>query len=216
MVKMNSKKAVLWDNDGVLVNTEKYFYEAAREILKKEGIDLTKQMFIEMVLVKSTGPWHLLKEKGYNEDTIFRLKAERDDLYLHYLQTGDILIEGVTEILEDLSGNITMGIVTSSKPQHFFTIHERTKILKYIDFVVSPEDYRMFKPDPEPYLIGWKRTKLEKHECLVVEDSRRGLLSAKAAGLDCVVIPNEMTIHSDFSEADIMLDNIMELKNLLE
>ncbi len=216
MLTFNSKKAILWDNDGVLVNTEKYFYEAAREILKREGIDFTKQMFIEMILVKSTGPWHLLKERGYNDDTIFRLKVERDDLYKHYLQTRDILIEGVAEILEDLSGDIVMGIVTSSKPQHFFTIHERTKILKYIDFVVSPEDYRKYKPDPEPYLIGWKRTKLEKHLCLVVEDSRRGLLSAKAAGLDCIVIPNKMTMHSDFSEADIILNNIMELKNLLK
>ena len=216
MFTFNSKKAVLWDNDGVLVNTEKYFYEAAREILQREGVDFTKKMFIDMILVKSTGPWHLLKEKGYDDETIIRLKAERDELYLQYLQTGDILIEGVSEILEDLSGYIAMGIVTSSKPQHFFTIHERTKILKYIDFVVSPEDYRMYKPDPEPYLIGWKRTKLEKYQCLVVEDSRRGLLSAKAAGLDCVIIPNEMTIHSDFSEADIVLNNIMELKNLLE
>ncbi|HJX71740.1 MAG TPA: HAD family phosphatase [Bacteroidales bacterium] len=215
MLKFQSKGAILWDNDGVLVDTEKYFYEAARVILKKAGIDFTVQMFTELVLVKSVGPWHLLKELGFNDETILRLKAERDDLYMHYLQTENILIDGVAEILEELSGKKSMGVVTSSKPIHFYAAHERTKILRYIDFVITPEDYKMYKPDPEPYLLGWKRTNMDKNQCLVVEDSRRGLISAKAAGLDCIVIPNEMSIHSDFTEADMILNNLTELKNLL-
>ena len=215
MLKFQSKGAILWDNDGVLVDTEKYFYEAARVILKRAGIDFTVQMFTELILVKSVGPWHLLKELGFNDETILRLKAERDDLYMHYLQTENILIDGVAEILEELSGKKSMGVVTSSKPIHFYAAHERTKILRYIDFVITPEDYKMYKPDPEPYLLGWKRTNLDKNQCLVVEDSRRGLISAKAAGLDCIVIPNEMSIHSDFTEADMILNNLTELKNLL-
>ncbi|MBN2212618.1 MAG: HAD family phosphatase [Bacteroidales bacterium] len=215
MHDLKSKKAILWDNDGVLVDTEKYFYKAARVILKKVGIDFTRQMFKEVILVKSVGPWHLLKERGFDEKTIFRLKAERDDLYMHYLQTENILIDEVTEILEAFCGNKMMGIVTSSKPGHFYAMHKRTKILKYIDFVITPEDYKMYKPDPEPYLTGWKRTNLGKEMCLAVEDSRRGLLSAKGAGLDCIVIPNEMTINSDFTEADMILNNLKELKNLL-
>jgi HAD superfamily hydrolase (TIGR01509 family) len=210
-----SKKAILWDNDGVLVDTEKYFYEAARIILKEAGLAFTKQMFTEFVLVKAIGPWHLLKEHGYNDATILRMKAKRDDLYMHYLLTEDILIDGVDEILEELSGKLSMGIVTSSIPRHFYAIHSRTKILKYIDFVITPQDYKMYKPHPEPYLTGWKKTGVEKKQCVVVEDSRRGMLSARSAGLECIVIPNEMTIHSDFSEADVLLHNLMGLKNLL-
>lgn len=214
MFSFKSKEAILWDNDGVLVDTEKYFYEAARQILKKAGFDFTRRMFTELVLIKAIGPWHLLKEHGYDDDAILRMKAERDDLYFHYLKTEEILIDGVEEILQKLSDKVTMGIVTSSKPRHFYAIHSRTNILKYIDFVITPDDYKWYKPDPEPYLAGWEKTNLEKEHCVVVEDSRRGLLSAKAAGLDCIVIPNEMTIHSDFSEADILLNHIMELKNL--
>ena len=214
MFSFKSKKAILWDNDGVLVDTEKYFYEAARQILKKAGFDFTSEMFADLVLVKAIGPWHLLKESGYDDETILRMKAERDDLYFHYLKTEEILIDGVEEILQELSGKVTMGIVTSSKPRHFYAIHSRTNILKYIDFVITPEDYKLYKPDPEPYLAGWGKTNLGKEQCVVVEDSRRGLLSAKAAGLDCIVIPNEMTIHSDFSEANILLNSMMELNNL--
>jgi len=214
MFSFKSKKAILWDNDGVLVDTERYFYEAARQILKEAGFDFTRQMFTELVLVKAIGPWHLMKEHGYDDESIFRMKAKRDDLYLQYLQTENILIEGVDEILGELSGKVLMGIVTSSKPKHFYAIHERTGILKYIDFVITPEDYKKYKPDPEPYLTGWKRTSLGKEQCVVVEDSRRGLLSAKAAGLDCIIVPNEMTLNSDFSEADKLLNNLMELKDM--
>ncbi len=212
---MQLKKAILWDNDGVLVDTEKYFYEAARQILKKAGIDFTKQMFTEFVLVKAIGPWHLLKEHGYKNDTILRMKAERDDLYQYYLQHENILIDGVNEVLEEFCGRMIMGIVTSSKPRHFYAIHSRTSILKYIDFVVTPEDYKMYKPDPDPYLTGWGKTNLGKDQCIVVEDSRRGLLSARSAGLDCIVIPTEMTLHSDFSEADLVLHHLTELKKFL-
>ena len=214
MFSFKSKEAILWDNDGVLVDTEKYFFEAARQILKKAGFDFTRHMFTELVLIKAIGPWHLLKEHGFDDDTIRRMKAERDDLYFHYLKNEKIEIDGVEEILQELSGKVIMGIVTSSKPRHFYAIHSRTNILKHIDFVITPEDYKLYKPDPEPYLTGWEKTNLEKEQCVVVEDSRRGLLSAKAAGLDCIVIPNEMTIHSDFSEANILLNSMMELKNL--
>lgn len=214
MFSFKSKKAILWDNDGVLVDTEKYFYEAARQILKKAGFDFTSEMFADLVLVKAIGPWHLLKESGYDDETILRMKAERDDLYQNYLLNEDILIDGVEEVLAELSEEMIMGIVTSSKPRHFYAIHSRTKILKYINFVVTSEDYKMYKPDPEPYLTGWKKTNLDKEHCVVVEDSRRGLLSARAAGLDCIIIPNEMTVHSDFSEADRLLHNLSELKKL--
>lgn len=215
MFSIESKDAILWDNDGVLVDTERYFYEAARQILKKAGFDFTRQMFTELVLIKAIGPWFLLKERGYDDEIIQRMKSERDDLYFHYLKTERILIDGVEEILQELSGKVLMGIVTSSKPRHFYAIHSRTNILKHMDFVITPEDYKMYKPDPEPYLTGWRKTNLAKEKCVVVEDSRRGLLSAKAAGLDCIVIPNEMTLHSDFSQADMLLNNVMELRNLL-
>jgi HAD superfamily hydrolase (TIGR01509 family) len=214
VVSLKSKKAILWDNDGVLVDTEKYFYEAARQILKKAGLDFTREMFTDLVLVKAVGPWHLLQEHGYDDKTIVSMKAERDNLYQDFLMNEDILIDGVEEVLAELSEKMIMGIVTSSKPRHFYAIHSRTQILKYIDFVVTPEHYKMYKPDPEPYLAGWKKANVDKQHCIVVEDSRRGLLSARAAELDCIVIPNEMTIHSDFAEAAMLLHDLTEFKRL--
>lgn len=213
-MKFKSKKAILWDNDGVLVDTEKYFYQATKEIVKKKSIELTDEMFVEYVLIQSVGPWHLLEQQGHSKEVISGLKRERDQLYMQLLQNHNILIDGVEETLKLMSEKYTMGIVTSSKPHHFDAIHVRTGILKYFTFIITPENYTNYKPHPEPYLTGWQKTNLSKEECIVVEDSRRGLLSAKAAGLECIIIPNELTKISDFSEADLVLNNIKDLRKI--
>ena len=108
-----------------------------------------------------------------------------------------------------------MGIVTSSRKDHFDIIHKRNNILQYFDFVITPNDYANSKPNPEPYLLGIKHSGYKDVECIAIEDSERGVISAKQANLYCIAVPNQMTISSDFSKADIIVNNIDEIMNLL-
>lgn len=212
---MKNKKAILWDNDGVLVDTEKYFYKAAKEVLKKVDFDFTREMYIEWTLIKAIGPWHILEERHFDKETIEKLKKERDNLYKHYLMTEDILIHDVRDIVRELAEKYKMAIVTSSKPEHFRAIHKRTDLLHFFDFAITCEDYTHFKPHPEPYLTALQKIGCAKEDCIVIEDTRRGLLSARAAELDCIIITNELTRTSDFKEAGIVLDNITALRDIL-
>ena len=107
-----------------------------------------------------------------------------------------------------------MGIVTSSRKDHFELIHRQTGFLKYFDFVVTSEDVKNTKPDPEPYLKALEISGMKKDECIVVEDSERGLRSAIAAGLKCYIIPTSLTLNSDFSRAEKILNNIKEILSL--
>ncbi len=214
-MNLKNKKAILWDNDGVLVDTEKYFFKATQEVLQKFSIEFTKEMFIDLMLIQAVGPWHLLEKKGYDKQIIQEQRAERDRLYTYYLETNELLIDGIANVLNELHGKFLMGIVTSSKPHHFNSIHSHSGILHNFDFVITPDFYQKYKPDPEPYLVGWKKTNFTKEECLVVEDSRRGLIAAKAAGLECIIIPNELTKSSDFSEADLVIENVEELRECI-
>jgi beta-phosphoglucomutase-like phosphatase (HAD superfamily) len=66
------------------------------------------------------------------------------------------------------------------------------------------------KPHPEPYLLAVKRSGFRKEECLVIEDSERGLMAAKAAGLRCIVVPSEFTRGSSFAGAYKVLENLRE------
>ena len=109
-----------------------------------------------------------------------------------------------------------MGIVTSSRKDHFEIIHDRSGLLPFFDFVVASGDFTHSKPDPEPYLIGIERCGYPAHECLAIEDSERGVLAAKRAGLTCWAIPSAMTNDGDFSNADRVLDSLQDVASLLK
>jgi len=204
-------KAIFWDNDGVLVDTERLFYAATKHILSTVGVNLTTQQFVELILVQGKGAWHLTLEKGFLPEHIEHLRRERDDLYMKLLCEQSIVIEGARETLEFLHGRYLMGVVTSSKKEHFDLIHQSSGLLPYFDFVLTADDYTNFKPDPEPYLLAIKRSGFQKEECLAIEDSERGLKSAKSAGIKCFVIPTELTKTGNFSQADKVLGNIKEV-----
>jgi HAD superfamily hydrolase (TIGR01509 family) len=211
----SGKKAIFWDNDGILVDTEKYYFEANQKILAKTGLILTKEMYTELYLTRAKGAWHLLDPKIYSELDIENLRKERDSLYNEMLLTREIIMEGIESLLMAMTGKYRMAIVTSSKTRHFNSIHSRTGLLKYFEFVITADDYTRFKPDPEPYLTAIQRIGVTSQEGIAVEDSRRGLLAAKAAGLDCIIVKNELTESCDFTEADCVLDHIGELRKVL-
>jgi HAD superfamily hydrolase (TIGR01509 family) len=206
-------KAILWDNDGVLVDTERLYYRATRETLAGIGFDLTEQLFIQLFLIEAKGPWHLLK--GYTDEQIRALRKQRNELYSHYLTSEKTVIEGVDEVLTKLHGKYTMGIVTSSLKEHFEIIHKSTGLLKYFDFVVASGDYAKYKPDPEPYLVAMERARVSADECIAIEDSLRGVLAATGAGIRCYVVPHGLTRDSDFRNAYKVLANIRDLLNEL-
>ncbi len=206
---------ILWDNDGVLVDTEKYYFQATRDTLSEVGVELTEVLFRELFLVQAQGAWHLASEKGLPPGEVEGLRDRRNALYLQLLKDNDIIIEGVDETLRQLKKHFRMGIVTSSHKVPFDAIHEKTGILHYFDLVLTREDYQRSKPDPEPYLTATEMLGAKPSEVLAIEDSRRGLIAAKRAGLSCWVIPNGLTSEDDFSEADRVLPHIREVKSLL-
>ena len=203
-------KAILWDNDGVLVDTERLYFQATREILARVGVNLTREMFVEYLLKKGKSVWHLAAEKGTPPDRVDRMREERNARYSQLLQEENTVIAGVAETLPKLH-QFTMGIVTTSRREHFDIIHRASGLLQYFAFILTREDYEKSKPDPEPYLRGLEKTGVERSECIVIEDSKRGLTAATRAGLRCLVIPTELNRDDDFSEAYMVLDAITDV-----
>lgn len=194
-------RAVFWDNDGVLVDTERLYFQATRELLLQAGVTLTEELFRRISLTEGRSAFDLAKAKGVPQDRIDRLHEERNRRYTELLKRGVRILEGVEETLAMLRGTVTMAIVTSSRRVHFDAIHAGTGLIPYFDFVLAREDYTHSKPDPEPYLTAMKRSACGPQECLVIEDSPRGLASAVAAGIRCLVVPNDLTKGSPFTGA---------------
>jgi HAD superfamily hydrolase (TIGR01509 family) len=208
------KKYILFDHDGVLVDTESWYYKAGERALADIGFTLDKDQYLRD-MDEGQATWAQARAAGIDEQIISRLREVRNDYYQEYLRTEAIEIEGVVEALAELSKYVRMGIVTTAKRADFEIIHEKRQIRQFMDFVLVREDYELAKPHPEPYLAGLKRLGATKEETLVVEDSSRGLNSAVAAGIDCAIVHNEFTKAHDFSRATYRIGTLIELKDII-
>lgn len=204
-------RAILWDNDGVLVDTERLFYEANRDLFRPLGLELSEQHFFDWYLADNCGAWHLL-EPRLSAAEIDAWRDERNRQYAATLASESIpAIDGVGEVLASLSPRLRMGVVTSSNRDHFEIIHGRLDLLPHFEFVLTFDTYARSKPAPDPYLLGLERLGVRADECLVVEDSPRGLQAATAAGIRCIVLRNELTRGHDFHGAWRVVDTMPQL-----
>jgi len=208
------KKYILFDHDGVLVDTELWYFKAGERALADIGLAVDRDRYLRE-MGQGLGTWAQARAAGVDERTINRQREVRDAYYQEYLRTEAIEIDGVVEALADLSHYVRMAIVTTAKRADFELIHRDRQITPYMDFVLVREDYTLAKPDPEPYLTGLKRFGAAKEETLVVEDSSRGLSSAVAAGIDCAVVHNDFTKSQDFSQARYQIEALAELKEIV-
>ncbi|HVN82129.1 MAG TPA: HAD family phosphatase [Terriglobia bacterium] len=204
-------KALFWDNDGVLVDTEGLYFLATREVLAKVGIDLTREEFISLFLVQGKGAWHLVRQRGFSPPAVEQLRDERNALYSRLLSQEQVVMEGVRDVLTELRSKYTMGVVTSSRREHFELMHQSTGLLPYFSFVIAAGDYTKSKPDPEPYLLAVERSCFSREECLAIEDSERGLASASAAGIRCIIVPTDLTRGSPFAGAHRVVGSITDI-----
>jgi HAD superfamily hydrolase (TIGR01509 family) len=207
---------ILFDNDGVLVDTERVFFEANRRMLAGLGLELTETHFADYSLTRGVTPLEMAVERGVLLRGAFpALLRARDDQYETLLRENDSAIDGVVDVLASLDKAYRIGVVTSSKRRHFDVIHERSGLRRYFEFVLTREDYERSKPHPDPYLLALGRCQASPAECVAVEDSPRGVRAAVAAGLRCVAIPNPLSPGGDFSSAIARLGSIRELPDWL-
>jgi len=208
-------KAILWDNDGVLVDTEKLYFKASQEVLSEVGIDLTTELFIQISMTQGRSVFELASAQGVSPEVIHRLHAARNRRHSELLRNGVRVLDGVEEALEQLRGQVKMGIVTSCLKEHFDLIHANTGLLPYFDFILTREDYVKSKPNPEPFLSAAHQNNLQPGECIIVEDSARGLAAANAAGIRCIAVPNQLTRNGDFSKAYRVVKNVREVAEIV-
>lgn len=209
------KKYILFDHDGVLVETEQWYYLANKRALASLGIDLPRDAYLAN-MANGVSSWERARSSGVAGPEVTSARERRNRYYQEYLATEDIEIEGVIETLAELAGTYRMAVVTTAKPPDFALIHEKRSILNYMEFCLTRGDYEQAKPHPEPYLAGLERFGATAAETVVIEDSARGLKSAVAAGIDCIVVANEFTATHDFSMATARVATFRDLPAAIE
>jgi HAD superfamily hydrolase (TIGR01509 family) len=208
------RRFLLWDHDGVLFDTERWYFEATREVLSRLRIELSEARYLEF-MAAGRSCWDLARERRVSEAQIGASREERNALYQEFLQSRPIEIPGVPEVLAELAPRCRMAVITNARRRDFDLIHAGRDLLRYFEFVLTIEDYARSKPRPDPYLAGLDRLGASPSDALAIEDSARGLASARAAGLDCLIIRSSFTASQDFSGAWKLVDSVREVPGLL-
>ena len=209
------KKYILFDNDGVLVETEIWYFRANVEILKTMGITLDEKRYLD-IMVNGQSAFFLAEELGFDLQSVEEARQRRNELYQHYITHEDITIKGVHEVLKSLNEKYQMAIITSARREDFELIHANSGITEVMDFTLCSGEYARSKPHPDPYIKGMNLLGGTKEETIVVEDSERGLRSAVAAGIECAIVHNPFTTNHNFSEATYHINALHELESLLK
>ena len=186
-------EVVLWDNDGVLVDTEILFYETTRVAFARLGLDLTKKIWGIQYLGEGKSSREIAALLGGDPDRIAEVMAERNRQYLQVLGEPPPLRPQVRETLGELSGRVRMAIVTGCHRDQLQLMHRSSGLLGFFEAIVTGDECTHPKPHPELYLAALKVLGVSARFCIAVEDSPRGLASARAAGVPCVVVPTDLT-----------------------
>lgn len=206
-------KAVIFDLDGVLIDSEPLHTMADNQLLFQIGILVPENYFDKFVGLTNKAMWEEIKK-----DYSITLSAEelmdlQMPLKLKLLQEKDYKpVPGIIELLECIKKmKFQMAIASSSPRQFIETVIEKIKIRQYFTLWLSGEEVVRSKPQPDIFLKVAKLLKVNPHECIVIEDSTSGLIAAKRAGMRCIGYKNVNSGKQDLSDADFIVNKIEDI-----
>ena len=205
--------AILFDNDGILVDTECRHVQACQEIVKELfGLEYSLQEYQKYGYTNGTGTSGWLRDKGISETDIARFQKLRDERYEALLQNPIEPMRGVRELLQFLQkNNIPRALVTATPRPHLELAHSQTGLLKYFSFTICNQEVPRSKPFPDGYLLAAEKLGVAPEKCLVLEDSPRGVVAGKEAGATVWAVPSGQTKILDFTEADEVFESLEEV-----
>ncbi len=211
-------EAILFDNDGILIDTECLFVIACQEVVNEIfEKTLNLETYQEYGYTLGTGTTGWLKEQGVSDEDILQYQEVRDVRYEKFLSSPIDPMTGVHELLDFLrEKNIPRAIVTATRQLHLDIAHRQTGLLDYFSFAIANEDVSQTKPFPEGYLLAAKKLKISPEKCLVIEDSPRGVAAGKAAGMTVWAVPTGQTRDLDLSKADEVFGSLEKVLEKLQ
>ena len=213
---MTKITTIFFDNDGVLVDTEKLFCEANQEIFDEMGIPHKREDFQHYQQITNLGSAGFLKQFNLNDDEISQFKKKRDNLWNEKIEAGRHIIPEAEGVLTQLSKNYRLCMATSAPKMHYEFAHKDTSILSFFERIVGRDECKTIKPNPEVYLKSMELMQVSLDESIIIEDTPRGIESGQAAGVKVIAIRNGFSANLDISKADYVLDSISQLPDLLK
>ncbi|MBU1178700.1 HAD family phosphatase [Patescibacteria group bacterium] len=213
MAKHSNKiKAVVFDMDGVLIDTNGLYYQAFSRVLKNKyniGIDVNE--FSQQLGKKSEEVMEYYFQKYHLLGDPFKLNQEKREYYRKIFLEEIKPKSGGKVTVRKLKREFKLALASSSSKYSINAALGKYSLKSYFDVVVSGQEVRHGKPSPDVYVEAARRLKVATNNCVAIEDAANGVESAKNAGMYCIAVPDKFTISHDFSRADLVVDKLSRI-----
>jgi len=212
-----SLQAVIFDMDGVLVDSEPLQLRSINKILSDYGATLTEEAFTHFVGTTQLETFTTLKERFALPGTIDDLIAKKRTAYAKLVEDELCAMPGLYSLIANLkTADLKSGVASSSPMQDIQTVLRKIDLENSFDAVFSSVGLPHGKPHPDVFLLTAQTLRVAPQNCIVIEDSGVGVQAAKRAGMRCIAMPNIFTQHQDFSIADFVVGNLFEVRGLIQ
>jgi len=207
--------AVIFDMDGVILDSEQVYQEIEQEMYRELGISVTQEEHRQFMGTTENVMWEHMKSRyGFGEDPMDLARREREQL-LSRLRSPEGIppIEGIEDLLQKLhEKGIPMLLASSSVREIIQAVLQKLNIGKYFSGIVSGEEVEQSKPAPDIFLKACRMAGLLPSECVVFEDSENGIRAARSAGMKVIGLMNPGSEDLDLSGADRIIHNLREIE----
>jgi beta-phosphoglucomutase family hydrolase len=214
---MNKIKAVIFDMDGVLVDTEPFHIQNEKMMFKKLGLDISEEEHAGYMGTATDVMWKQINSKrnlSLNIAEMTELTIKEGLPFFYSLEKIDPM-PGLIELLDWLKEkNIPMAVASSSDPETIKVILEKSGLRHYFLYAVSSSEVGKSKPEPDVFLHAAKLIGAKPESCVVFEDSKNGIKAAKAAGMFCIAYSGANSGEQEINHADAHIVRFADLENL--
>jgi len=222
--------ALIFDCDGVLVDTERDGHRVAfNMVFASRGIDVVWSIEEYKKLLKVAGGKERLKyyfeengwpaQLGDREELILSMHKQKTEFFMQLIESGTLpLRPGIKRIVDEaIANNIKLAVCSTSSEKSVRLIVElllgKQRAINF-QAILAGDIVTKKKPDPEIYKLCIEKLSIIPQNCMVIEDSRNGLLAAKAANFNCLITTNDYTADENFTEADILVNDLGDDHNI--
>jgi HAD superfamily hydrolase (TIGR01509 family) len=210
-------RALIFDMDGLMVDTEPLYWEVARLLAREHGKSVADQTLRKVMGRSRIDSMRIFAEEcGITSVTAEQLLEQRERLMLERFAEGVEPMPGLREILARFRGRLRLAVATSSPGKFTDVLLPSLGIADYFDIIQTGDHITHGKPDPEIYFKTMSRLDVVPRQCIVLEDSNAGALAAHRAGAYVIAVPTELTAEQDFGFADARSRNLLHAAQTVE
>jgi len=213
----SSLKAIIFDLDGIIVDSEPVQLDAFNETLKPYQIHWSEKDFKELIGMTQMEIFGKVREMNHIQESIDSLASRKKEIYTQLIKTRLKPMPGFIELFNWVEhAHLKNGIASGSPLHDILAVLDLIQLQNRFDYIQSSLDLPHSKPFPDVYLQVASKLAVEPPECVVLEDTTIGVTAATRAGMLAIAVPNSFTSHQDFTQAHYIVEDLFAARTLIE